>query len=182
MLNPAAIPPKTRRHLSFDPLIRQLRLRAKQLSETCNGQGCSYSVADAVMSAMALFALKGPSLLAFQERRNDANMKNIFRILQVPSDTQMREILATCPDDEVRDGSLAIEHATKACELIEWSSASYLGSLAAAHAEARDSESAVEYLRKAIDIVADDGQKQRFEARLELYSTGQPFRDGVPRP
>ena len=85
MLDPAVIPPKTRRHLSFDPLIRQIRLRAKQLSETRNGNGCVYSVADAVMSAIAVFSLKDPSLLAFQERRHDANMKNIFRIWQVPS-------------------------------------------------------------------------------------------------
>ncbi len=102
MLNPAAIHPKTRRHLSFDPLIRQIRLRAKQLPETRDGNGCSYSVADAVMSAIALFALKDRSLLAFQERRNDANMKNIFRILQVPSDTQMREILDPLDPDTLR--------------------------------------------------------------------------------
>src|SRR5210317_656432 len=93
MLHPDAIPPKTRRHLSFDPLIRQIRLRAKQLPDTRNESGCSYSIADAVMSAMALFALKDPSLLFFQDRRNDENMKNLFRILNVPGDTQMRAIL-----------------------------------------------------------------------------------------
>ena len=102
MLRPDAIPPKTRRHLSFDPLIRQIRLRAKQLPDSRNGNGCCYSVADAVMSAIAVFALKDPSLLAFQERRNDANMKNIFRILQVPSDTQMREILDPLDPDLLR--------------------------------------------------------------------------------
>ena len=102
MLNLAAIPPKTRRHLSFDPLLRQIRIRAKQLPETRHGNGCSYSVADAVMSAIALFSLKDSSLLAFQERRNDVNMKNIFRILQVPSDTQMREILDPLEPDVLR--------------------------------------------------------------------------------
>ena len=102
MLNPAAIRLKTRRHLSFDPLIRQIRLRAELFSETRKGNGCSYSVADAVMSAVALFSLKDPSLLAFQERRSDVNMKNIFRILQVPSDTQMREILDPLEPDSLR--------------------------------------------------------------------------------
>ena len=102
MLSPAALPPKTRKHLSFDPLIRQIRLRAKQLPETRVGTDCSYSVADAVMSCIALFSLKDPSLLAFQERRNDVNMKNIFRILQVPSDTQMREILDPLEPDWLR--------------------------------------------------------------------------------
>jgi hypothetical protein len=102
MLNPAAIPPKTRKHLSFDPLIRQIRLRAKQLLDARNGNGCSYSVADALMSAIALFSLKDSSLLAFQERRSDVNMKNIFRILQVPSDTQMRQILDPLEPDSLR--------------------------------------------------------------------------------
>ncbi len=87
------IPPKTRKHLSFDPLIRQIRLRAKQLPETRDESNRGYSMADAVMSAVALFSLKDPSLLFFQERRNDENIKNLFRVLGVPSDTQMRTIL-----------------------------------------------------------------------------------------
>ena len=102
MLHPDAIPPKTRRHLSFDPLIRQIRLRAKQLPDTRNASDCSYSMADAVMSAFALFALKDPSLLFFQERRNDENIKNLFRVLNVPSDTQMRAILDPLEPDLLR--------------------------------------------------------------------------------
>jgi len=102
MLSNATLPPKTRKHLSFDPLIRQIHRRAKQLPETRDEAGCSYSVADAVMSAIALFALKDPSLLAFQERCNDVNMKRLFRIQQVPSDTQMREILDPLKPDSLR--------------------------------------------------------------------------------
>ena len=37
-----------------------------------------------------------------QERRNDQNMKNLFRIRQVPSDTQMREILDPLEPDSLR--------------------------------------------------------------------------------
>jgi len=102
MFNPAAIPPKTRKHLSFDPLIKQIRLRAEQLPDSRRGNDCTYAVADAVMSAIALFAMKDPSLLAFQERRNDANMKNIFRIPQVPSDTRMRELLDPLEPNSLR--------------------------------------------------------------------------------
>ena len=93
MLHADAIPPKIRRHLSFDPLIRQIRLRAKQLPDTRVEADCDYSMADAVMSAMAMFSLKDPSLLFFQDRRNDENIKSLFRVLNVPSDTQMRAIL-----------------------------------------------------------------------------------------
>jgi hypothetical protein len=102
MLNPATILPKPRMHLSFDPLIQQIRLRAEQLPVTRALADCTYSVADALMSGLALFSLKEPSLLAFQERRYDANMKNIFRIQNVPSDTQMREILDPLEPDLLR--------------------------------------------------------------------------------
>jgi len=52
------------------------------------------SLADALMSGLALFALKDPSLLAFQNDRSaDENIKNIFRIEKIPSDTNMRKIL-----------------------------------------------------------------------------------------
>jgi hypothetical protein len=93
MLNPAAFAPKLRKHLSFDPLIRQIHLRAKLLPDTRDRAGRNFSIADAVLSAIAVFSLKDPSLLAFEERRNDENMKSLFRIKNVPSDTQMRTIL-----------------------------------------------------------------------------------------
>jgi hypothetical protein len=49
---------------------------------------------DALMAGLAMFSLKDPSLLAFDERRrNDGNLARIFGIGKVPSDTQMREIL-----------------------------------------------------------------------------------------
>ena len=102
MLHPNAIPPKTRRHLSFDPLIRQIRLRAKQLPDPRDESDCSYSMADAVMSAIAMFALKDPSLLFFQQRRDDDNIKSLFRVLSVPSDTQMRAILDPLDPDLLR--------------------------------------------------------------------------------
>ncbi len=100
MLHPDAIPkpsdrvppPLTRKHLSADPLIRTVFERAQQLLDT-RKKSEDYSVTDAVMSAIAMFALKDSSLLAFQERRNDHNMRNLYRIRQVPSDTRMREIL-----------------------------------------------------------------------------------------
>ena len=102
MLYPDAIPPKTRRHLSFDPLIRRIRLRAKQLPDPRNQSDCEYSMADALMSALALFSLQDPSLLAFEKRRYDENIKNLFRVLNVPSDTQMRTILDPLEPDLLR--------------------------------------------------------------------------------
>jgi len=46
------------------------------------------------MSAFAMFSLKDPSLLTFDERRaTDGNLKRVYSLEQVPSDTQMRAIL-----------------------------------------------------------------------------------------
>jgi hypothetical protein len=59
-------------------------------------------VADAVMSGFALFALKDPSLLAFEKRRNDENIKSLFLVDQVPCDTYMRELLDPVDPDALR--------------------------------------------------------------------------------
>jgi hypothetical protein len=83
--------PWTRKHLSFDPLIEQIRGWAEGLPDS--REDPDDTMADAIMSAFAMFSLKDPSLLAFQERRNDETMKNLYRIRVISSDTQMRQIL-----------------------------------------------------------------------------------------
>lgn len=97
---PANIP-WTRRHLSFDPLIEQVRKRAETLPDARTRSNV-YSVADAVMSAIAMFSLKDPSLLALQKRRDDGNMKRLYRIDHVPSDTHMRDMLDPLQPDLFR--------------------------------------------------------------------------------
>ena len=92
---------RSRKHLSFDPLMRVIRDGADTLPDH-RGEDVDYSIADAVMSAVAMFSLKDPSLLAFQERRNDHNMKNVYRIQQIPSDTRMRELLDPIEPDLIR--------------------------------------------------------------------------------
>jgi disulfide oxidoreductase YuzD len=61
------------------------------------------SLADAAMSAFAVFSLKDPSLLAFDERRaTEGNLKRVYRIQTIPCDTQMRTILDEVDPDEIR--------------------------------------------------------------------------------
>ena len=94
---------EARKHLSADALFRHLYAGFKQVPD---GQppDASISLADALMSGFALFALKDPSLLAFdQRRRADAkNLQMIFHIEQVPCDTQLREILDLVDPEELR--------------------------------------------------------------------------------
>ena len=56
------------------------------------------------MAGFAVFALKDPSLLAFDQRRRDdaKNLQMIFHVEHVPCDTQMREILDSVDAEALR--------------------------------------------------------------------------------
>lgn len=88
-------------------------------------------------------------------------------------------LLATCPDDAVRDGELAVEHATQACELTSWSNYAYVDTVAAAYAEAGDFESAVKWQEEAIRL-GSGALTPDFQRRLKLFKAGKPYREGVP--
>jgi len=64
--------------------------------------GIRISLADALMSAFAMFSLKDPSLLAFDARRYEPNLAHLYGIHEVPSDTQMREILDPVDPEQLR--------------------------------------------------------------------------------
>ena len=81
--------------------MNDIRTRAERLPDA-RGRQCTYAVADAVMSAFAMFSLKDPSLLAFEERRNDYNMKSLYLVNEVPSDTWSRELLDPLQPDLLR--------------------------------------------------------------------------------
>jgi len=90
----------------------------------------------------------------------------------------LARLLATCPEDELRDGAKAVENATKACELTNWKNTDYLDTLAAGYAQAGDFDEAIKWQQKAIDLLVE-GQHSRyqleFEARLKLYGAGKPY-------
>ena len=87
---------KLRKYLSADGLFG-LVCQGFEKIKKIRSSDSEITVADALMSAFAMFSLKDPSLLAFDERRQDdqayANLKNIYHIDRVPSDTQIRKIL-----------------------------------------------------------------------------------------
>jgi len=85
---------------------------------------------------------------------------------------------------ELRNGPEAIENATKACELTNWKNGRYVGTLAAAYAEAGDFASAIKWQKKAIDLLTEEGrplQQPYFESRLKLYESRQPARQSFVR-
>ena len=84
---------KIRKHLSADGLFRRVRGEFEKVREHRQAT-INISLADALMSGFAMFTLKEPSLLAFDERRvKSGNLQQVFGIQTIPSDTQMRTIL-----------------------------------------------------------------------------------------
>ena len=84
--------PKVRTHLCADALVRSVQDVFGQLPEHRKGDA-EIPLSDALMSALAMFSLKSPSLLAFDKERTEDNLQRVYGIGRVPCDTSMREIL-----------------------------------------------------------------------------------------
>lgn len=95
---------KLQKLLTFDNLMSGLDRQFKDIVDHRRNNK-TYSLSDTLKSAFAMFSLKSPSLLSFQEqtRVERRNLKQIYRIGKVPGDTQMREILDRIGPDSIRD-------------------------------------------------------------------------------
>ena len=82
-------------NLEFDELYRICRSFFPRLKDP-RSRNASIGLADYFLSAMVIFQLKYPSLLALDKRRTKAEDKNLFGVFsigKIPSDTAMRETL-----------------------------------------------------------------------------------------
>ncbi len=98
-------PPKirVRKHLNADALFKCLYRDFEKIPDP--RQGNSFiSLPDILMSGFAMFSLKDPSLLAFDERKNEEgnNLNTIYGIKEIPSDSRMREVLDSIPPEHMR--------------------------------------------------------------------------------
>jgi len=84
---------KLRKDLNADALFSLVRSGFEEIKDH-RANKTKISLADALMSGFAMFSLKVPSLLAFEAiQSEDTNFKSIYKINNVPCDTQMRTIL-----------------------------------------------------------------------------------------
>lgn len=87
LLNSALIP----------KLLSRIRQAFGAISDHRDPKKCEISLVDALMSGLAVFLLKFPSLLKFDEQREEPhirhNLQSLFGIQQAPCDTQMRKII-----------------------------------------------------------------------------------------
>lgn len=87
-------------------------------------------------------------------------------------------VLATSPDDQLRDGPRAVKLATKACELTEYKKAHILSTLAAAYAEIGDFETARKWAGKAVELGAGEQEvDDQLKQELESYQQKKPWRE-----
>lgn len=85
-----------RKSLCVDTLISGIHRCFKKIPDPrALADRASISFTDVLMSGLAVFGLKFPSLLKYDQNRHtlDRNLLSLYRITQPPSDTYMRERL-----------------------------------------------------------------------------------------
>jgi hypothetical protein len=83
-----------RKYLNADTLLSLVRKDFQKIPDP-RASNAKISLDDALMSALAMFQLKDPSLLAFDKRRREEpeNLHTVFGIVTIPCDSQMRTLL-----------------------------------------------------------------------------------------
>lgn len=98
---------------------------------------------------------------------------------QAEADCHLAWLLATCPDDKLRNGPRAVELAERAAELSGGKQPEMLDTLAAAKAEVGRFAEAVTAARQALELARQQKRPALVEAlpaRIALYQAGKPFR------
>ncbi len=88
-------------------------------------------------------------------------------------------VLATSPEDKIRDGKRAVKLATKACELTKYKKPHILSTLAAAYAETGDMKDAIKWSEKGVELGSEE-QKEPLTKELKSYRAGKPWREMLP--
>jgi len=118
--------PKEKVNLSAKGLLSKARKIFGSVKEPLKGdQGKSkdIKISDCLMSALAIFKLKFSSLLQFDKEKIEepvkTNLKNLFGINNVPSDTYIRERLDNIDPSDIRPAFKAIFSAIQRGKVLE---------------------------------------------------------------
>jgi tetratricopeptide (TPR) repeat protein len=87
-------------------------------------------------------------------------------------------VLATSPEDKVRDGKRSVELGSKAAKETEYKQAHILSTLAAGYAEAGDFDKAIEWSKKAVEVGSEDTETtSQLKKELTSYEEKKPWRE-----
>ena len=99
------LPKSLNKHVSAPALLNQARRAFEKIPDP-RRYGQKFSLPDILMSGLAVFGLKYPSLLKFDEQRNEerirANLKSLYGVNQAPCDTQFRAVADQVDPAELR--------------------------------------------------------------------------------
>lgn len=81
----------------FESVVESFHKRLASLPDKRRGKNTRYTVADAAMSAFAVFFTQTPSFLAYQRKmaaqKGKSNSQSLFGVHEIPSDNQLRNLL-----------------------------------------------------------------------------------------
>jgi len=92
--------------LTFEAFRDLLTSVFKQIPDQRDPQRITWEMPAVLMSAFAMFFFQHPNLLEYQRRMKKksgrSNLERVFHVADLPSDTQMREILDGVPLEPLR--------------------------------------------------------------------------------
>ena len=121
---------KMRAHLNADSLFARIRKDFSMVPDH-RASNTTIPLDDALMSGFAMFSLKDPSLLAFDERRREdpASLHTVYGVKHIPCDSQMRSIIDPIHPSSLRKpfrNVFAQLQRGKAMEKMAWLDGHYL--------------------------------------------------------
>jgi hypothetical protein len=118
----AAPHPRLRKRLSAPGLLRTIRQCFEKVPEHRNARH-QMPLADTLMSGLAVFGLKYPSLLKFDEAYNEGvirhNLKTLYEVERAPCDSQLRTILDPVDPAELRPAFRAVHRQVQRHKALE---------------------------------------------------------------
>lgn len=112
---------REKKNLSASGLLKIVRGDFEKIPREVKRQ--RISLTDCLMSALAMFGVKSPSLLAFDGPKMEDtvkhNLKTLYQINTPPSDTHMREVLDEIDPKLIRETFLSVFHEAQRGKLLE---------------------------------------------------------------
>jgi WD40 repeat protein/serine/threonine protein kinase/tetratricopeptide (TPR) repeat protein len=180
------------KNVEFDTLWENIRLG--KLNDSARVAGEMLSAKDPNVAKHLLGAVKWLSRAFYRQGKDrldtfseypekiaDFEATVRFDPNNAPAINDLAWLLAICPDSKQRDAIQAIKLATRACELTSWKNHEDVSTLAAAYSEAGDFEAAVNWQKKAAELLPGNCPSElraNYQSRLEVYESRKPYHRG----
>ncbi len=120
----AAPLPQLRKELSAPGLLETTRSVFNTIQDIRKHNDIGFSLPDVLMSATAMFSLKYPSLLQFDNNARDDetlqyNLRTLYKVDKAPCDTYMREVIDSVNPEDIKPVFRAIHQSLQRGKALE---------------------------------------------------------------